>query len=135
MPTPTSNSFAASRRPAAFLDRDGVINYDDRYVGTADRVRWMPGVALPVRRLNERGYFVFLITNQAGSPMTITRNRTSAGLDVNVFSKALHELEQVIRLNAHLEQKGKPDEARDLVNEYLSRTGFYDPARYEPRRS
>jgi D-glycero-D-manno-heptose 1,7-bisphosphate phosphatase len=57
---------ARLRRPALFLDRDGVLNVDHGWVGTRDRFEWMPGALAAIRWATQAGWHVFVVTNQSG---------------------------------------------------------------------
>ncbi|WP_322782896.1 HAD-IIIA family hydrolase [Gluconobacter cerevisiae] len=54
------------RRPAVFLDRDGVINRDLGWVGTRERFEWEPGAREAIARFCDSGHHVFIVTNQSG---------------------------------------------------------------------
>ena len=56
----------ALRRPAAFLDRDGVLNLDTGYVYHPDQVSWVEGAQEAIKFLNDQGFYVFVVTNQSG---------------------------------------------------------------------
>jgi D-glycero-D-manno-heptose 1,7-bisphosphate phosphatase len=53
-------------RPAAFLDRDGILNEDIGYAHRPDQIIWITGAMEAVKLLNESGFHVFVVTNQAG---------------------------------------------------------------------
>jgi D-glycero-D-manno-heptose 1,7-bisphosphate phosphatase len=53
-------------RPAVFLDRDGTIDEEVGYLNHASRFRIFPFAAAAIRRLNEAGLPVIVVTNQSG---------------------------------------------------------------------
>ncbi len=55
-----------TRRGAAFLDRDGTLIGDAHFVADPARVSLLPDAARAVRRLNEAGWPVIVVTNQSG---------------------------------------------------------------------
>jgi D-glycero-D-manno-heptose 1,7-bisphosphate phosphatase len=54
------------RRPAVFLDRDGVLNEERHYVGRIADFHWLPGAVAALRRLQQHGFALVVVTNQAG---------------------------------------------------------------------
>lgn len=60
---------AAGPRPAIFLDRDGVINDIPAYTGGPEEMRLIPGSAAAIRRLNEAGRRVIVVTSQSAIGM------------------------------------------------------------------
>jgi D-glycero-D-manno-heptose 1,7-bisphosphate phosphatase len=55
-----------ARAGLAILDRDGVLNLDLGYVHRTDQLVLVGGAAAAVRRLNEAGWAVCVVTNQSG---------------------------------------------------------------------
>ena len=54
------------KKPAAFLDRDGVINHDFGYVHKQKDFKFKKGVIEGLKHLSKKNYLIFLVTNQAG---------------------------------------------------------------------
>ncbi len=52
--------------PAVFLDRDGVIIEEERWLARVEQVRLIDGCAAAIRRLNQAGVPVVVVTNQSG---------------------------------------------------------------------
>jgi len=55
------------KRSAVFLDRDGTINEQMGYINHLSRFILLPRVAEAVRLLNESGFLVLVVSNQAGA--------------------------------------------------------------------
>ena len=58
-----------SRRPAIILDRDGVLNEKApraQYIRNWSEFKWRPGAKESLCRLNEAGFKVIIVSNQAG---------------------------------------------------------------------
>ena len=74
-------------RPAAFLDRDGVINIDTGYLFRLEELHFTATAAEGIRLLNAAGYFVIVVTNQSG------------------VARGLYDLDDVDRLHAAMNER------------------------------
>jgi D-glycero-D-manno-heptose 1,7-bisphosphate phosphatase len=74
---------------AAFLDRDGTINEEVGYLRNPADLRLIPGAAAAIKRLNDSGIKVVLVTNQSG----IARGYFSEALLLEIHDR----LEQMLR--------------------------------------
>jgi D-glycero-D-manno-heptose 1,7-bisphosphate phosphatase len=61
-----SRTEKSARRPAVFLDRDGVINIDHGYTYRPEDLIFTPTAVEGIKAFNRAGYYVLIVTNQSG---------------------------------------------------------------------
>lgn len=54
------------RKPAVFLDRDGVLTEERSYITSKEYLRVFSYAAECIRKIHEKGYYAIVITNQSG---------------------------------------------------------------------
>ena len=52
------------KKICAFLDRDGVINFDRGYIENFSKIRFRKGVIKGLKKISKKNYLIFIITNQ-----------------------------------------------------------------------
>ncbi|RIJ27522.1 D-glycero-alpha-D-manno-heptose-1,7-bisphosphate 7-phosphatase [Henriciella algicola] len=87
----------AERRPALFLDRDGVLNVDRGYVSRIEDFEWIEGAKTCIANFNKRGWYVFVVTNQSG---------IARGYYTEADMQALHDhmTEELKEAGAHIDR-------------------------------
>ena len=83
-------------RPAVFFDRDGTLTVDSGYTHRPQDLVFVPGAVAAVKRVNDLGYYAFLVTNQSG----VARGYFTEG-DVRAFHDHLQR--ELRAAGAHLD--------------------------------
>jgi D-glycero-D-manno-heptose 1,7-bisphosphate phosphatase len=66
MKAPQSHDAPATPSRAVFFDRDGVLIEEKHYLNRAEEVVLFPGAGRALRRLQDAGFKLFVVTNQSG---------------------------------------------------------------------
>ena len=107
-------------KPAAFLDRDGVINKEKEYLYKIDDFEWIYGAKESIKYLNDNGYYVFVVTNQSG----ISKGYYSEKDVIILHNYINHELKMV---NAHIDEFFISPYHPNNINEYLNLSHLRKP--------
>jgi histidinol-phosphate phosphatase family protein len=92
-----------------FLDRDGVINKypgDYKYVKSWKEFRFLPKVKSALKKLTERGFKIFIISNQAG----VSKGLYSQGKLELITKNMLKELGEKIKISGVYYCTHKPED-------------------------
>jgi len=90
---------------AAFLDRDGVLISDCRYLSDPGKIQWIDGAKLALARLARAGFRRFVVTNQSG----IARGYFDEAAILRVHAALQEALPEASRIDAFAYCPHHPD--------------------------
>jgi D-glycero-D-manno-heptose 1,7-bisphosphate phosphatase len=79
---------------AVFLDRDGTLIAEKHYLHTVEQVEIFPGTARALRRIQDAGFKLFIVSNQSG------------------VGRGYFTMEDVDKVNAHLAAEVRREDVR-----------------------
>jgi D-glycero-D-manno-heptose 1,7-bisphosphate phosphatase len=80
----TSVSHPRGRYTAVFLDRDGTLNPDPGYIDSPDKIVPFAFAAHAIKRLNDAGHLVIIVSNQSGVARGYFDEATLAGINTQL---------------------------------------------------
>lgn len=98
------------KRPALFLDRDGVVNIEKNYLHKKEDFEFIEGIFDLCRYYQDRGYLIVIVTNQSGIARGYYSEMEFADLTfwmVEAFAKEGIEIAQVYHCPHHPDISGE----------------------------
>ena len=109
------------KKHAAFLDRDGVINYDFGYVYKYEDFKLRPGVVKGLKLLNKNNYRIFIVSNQSGIARGFFKKK-----DVELLHKSFKKSLRKHKIKIH-DIKFSPFHSKGKIKRYAKNSRTRKP--------
>lgn len=113
-----------NRKPAVFLDRDGVLTEEKGYISSVGDLNLFPYVPECIRQIQAKGYYAIVVTNQSGVARGLFTEDTLQEMNETLRKKT--NVDAIFYCPHHPE--GKIEEYRKECACRKPRTGMFEAA-------
>ena len=99
-----------NKKPALFLDRDGVLTEEISYITSVENLHIFPYATECIRQIHEKGYYAIVITNQSGVARGLFTEETLKNM--NTFLKEMTGVDAIYYCPHH--PNGDVDQYRKI---------------------
>lgn len=109
------------KKPAIFLDRDGVINYDYGYVHKYNNFKFKKNVIKALKFLSKKEIYIFIVTNQSGIARGLFQKKDFYKLHIKIKDFLLKK-----KIYVH-DVKFSPFHVDGIIKKYRKKSGYRKP--------